>query len=62
MPCMAATPNCELGLQLGFFGIVGIPLFKAMTEVFKEARPMLDGMLANYKHWEATSAGAPHGV
>ena len=30
-------------LQLGFFGIVGIPLFKAITDLFKDAQPMMDG-------------------
>ena len=56
------TQVYDFVLQLGFFGIVGIPLFKAMTEVFKDAHPMLDGMLANYKHWEATSASTPRVV
>lgn len=39
-------------LQLGFFSIVGIPMFKAMTDLFKDAQPMLDGVLANYRAWE----------
>ena len=30
-------------LQLGFFGIVGMPLFKAITDLFKDAQPMMDG-------------------
>ncbi len=38
--------------QLGFFSIVGIPLFKAMVDLFADAKPMLDGVLANYAHWE----------
>ncbi|DBA79866.1 TPA: hypothetical protein ACH3X1_008215 [Trebouxia sp. C0004] len=38
--------------QLGFFSIVGIPLFKAMVDLFEDAKPMLDGVLANYAHWE----------
>ncbi len=37
---------------MGFFSIVGLPLFKAMTELFEDARPMLDAALANYRHWE----------
>lgn len=41
---MLHIPQCvDFLLQLGFFGIVGIPLFKAITELFKEAQPMLDG-------------------
>lgn len=44
--------------QMGFFSIVGIPLFQALTDLFKDAQPMLDGVLANYKHWEAASQAA----
>ncbi len=45
-------------LQLGFFSIVGIPMFKAMADLFEEATPMLDGVLANYRHWEAATPDA----
>ena len=38
--------------QLGFFSIVGIPLFRSMVDLFEDAKPMLDGVLANYAHWE----------
>lgn len=31
---------------------MGIPLFKAMVDLFADAKPMLDGVLANYAHWE----------
>ncbi|KAL0043699.1 hypothetical protein WJX82_003553 [Trebouxia sp. C0006] len=44
--------------QLGFFGIVGIPLFRAITELFKDAQPMMDGVLANYRMWEAAAAAS----
>jgi len=44
-----------LCLQLGF---VGIPLFKTMVELFEEAQPMLDGVLTNFRHWEAGTADA----
>ncbi|DBA82086.1 TPA: hypothetical protein ACH3X1_016801 [Trebouxia sp. C0004] len=44
--------------QLGFFGIVGIPLFKAITDLFKDAQPMMDGVLANYRMWEAAAAAS----
>ena len=43
---------CCCLLQLGFFSIVGIPLFKAITDLFKDAQPMMDGLLANYRMWE----------
>ena len=39
-------------LQLGFFQIVGIPLFKSMADLFPDAQPMLDGVLTNFRHWE----------
>ena len=41
-----------VALQMGFFSIVGIPLFKAMAELFEETKPMLDAVLANNHHWE----------
>ena len=45
-------------LQMGFFSIVGIPLFKAMVDLFPEAQPVLDGVLANYHHWEVATPNA----
>ncbi|DBB03659.1 hypothetical protein WJX82_000931 [Trebouxia sp. C0006] len=42
--------------QMGFFNIVGIPLFKTMVELFEDAQPMLDGVLTNFRHWEAGTA------
>ena len=47
-----------VALQMGFFSIVGIPLFKAMAELFEESKPMLDGVLANYHFWEAATPDA----
>lgn len=49
---------CCCVLQMGFFSIVGIPLFKAMAELFEESQPMLEGVLANYHHWEAATPDA----
>ncbi len=43
-------------LQIGFFSIVGIPMYKAMVSAFEDARPLLDGVMANYKCWEAAAA------
>ena len=39
--------------QLGFFNIVGAPLFMAVTELFEDAMPMMHGLQANYQHWES---------
>jgi hypothetical protein len=43
---------------LSFFSIVGIPLFKSMTDIFEETRPMLQGVMENYKAWEKDAAMA----
>ena len=45
-------------MQMGFFNIVGLPMFKAMVDVFEGARPMLEGVMANYRSWEAAAAAA----
>lgn len=45
-----------LFLQLGFYNIVGIPMFKAMADLFKGTQPLLDGAMANYRYWEAGTA------
>jgi len=42
-------------MQLRFLNIVGIPLFKAMAELFEGTQPMLDGVMANYRQWEAAA-------
>ena len=39
--------------QLGFFNIVGAPLFMAVIELFPDAQPMMQGLQANYHHWES---------
>ena len=43
---------------MGFFSIVGLPMFKAMVDVFEGAQPMLEGVMANYRNWEAAAAAA----
>jgi hypothetical protein len=45
-----------LGAQLGFSNIVGIPLFKAMADLFEDSQPMLDGVLANFRQWEEVAS------
>lgn len=52
------TPSPGLQTQMGFFSIVGLPMFKAMADVFEGAQPMLDGVMANYRSWEAAAAAA----
>lgn len=39
------------GLQVGFFEIVALPLFKSFVELIPSAQPMLDGVMANYDYW-----------
>lgn len=57
--CTCRTNELTLLLQLGFFSIVGIPMFSAITDLFKDAQPMLDGVLTNYRSWEKLLASAP---
>ena len=45
-------------MQMGFFTIVGLPMFKAMADVFEGAKPMLEGVMGNYRAWEAAAAAA----
>ncbi len=61
--CRLTASGCAMTahhviMQMGFFSIVGIPLFKAMAELFEDAQPMLDGVLSNYNHWEAATPDA----
>ena len=55
MPECLSVVVCE---QVGFFSIVGIPLFKAVAELFEGTQPMLEGVLANYRQWEAAAASS----
>ena len=48
----AAQAEAGICLQIGFFNIVGKPLFQAMTDVFEDCQPMMDGVLANLRYWE----------
>lgn len=45
-------------MQVGFFNIVGLPLFKAMVGLFPSAQPILDGALINYSKWEKAASAA----
>ena len=42
--------------QLGFFNIVGTPMFKALVDLFPDAQPMLDGVNTNFAQWEQAAA------
>ena len=42
--------------QVGFFNIVGLPLFKAMADVFEDSVALYEGALANFRNWEAAGA------
>lgn len=39
-----------------------MPLFRAMTDIFEDCQPMLDGVLANLSHWETAAAEAQAAV
>ena len=44
--------------QLGFFNIVGTPMFKALVDLFPDAQPILDGVNANFAQWQQAAAQA----
>ncbi|KAK9819731.1 hypothetical protein WJX72_001710 [[Myrmecia] bisecta] len=44
--------------QVGFFNIVGIPLFQSFVEVFEGAQPLLDNAVQNYRMWQAAEQAA----
>ncbi|KAL6762821.1 hypothetical protein V8C86DRAFT_1824914 [Haematococcus lacustris] len=55
--------------QVGFFDFVALPLFTNFTTRFIAAKPLLRGVMANYRHWQAQAAAvavaepqAPTGV
>ena len=50
------TPLLACYMQVGFFSIVVIPMYRALVTAFEDARPVLDGVMANYKRWEAAAA------
>ncbi|KAK9830386.1 hypothetical protein WJX72_011468 [[Myrmecia] bisecta] len=38
--------------QVGFFSIVGIPLFQSFVDAFEDAQPLLDALMVNMRMWE----------
>ncbi|KAL6762819.1 hypothetical protein V8C86DRAFT_550956 [Haematococcus lacustris] len=55
--------------QVGFFDFVALPLFTNFTARFTAAKPLLRGVMANYRHWQVQAAAvavaesqAPTGV
>ena len=40
-------------VQVGFFEIVAMPLFKSYVEFVPASQPMLDGVKANYQYWHS---------
>lgn len=43
--------------QIGFFNIVGTPMFKAMVDL-PDAQPVMDGVLANLRQCEQSAEQA----
>ncbi len=66
--CASEIPSADLAVtagfqchfapvvQVGFSNIVGLPLFKAMADVFEDSAPLYEGALANFQAWEAAAA------
>ncbi|KAJ9521888.1 hypothetical protein QJQ45_024758, partial [Haematococcus lacustris] len=44
--------------QVGFFDFVALPLFNNFTTRFTAAKPLLSGVMANYRHWQLQAAAA----
>ncbi|KAJ9520544.1 hypothetical protein QJQ45_007398 [Haematococcus lacustris] len=44
--------------QVGFFDFVALPLFNNFTARFTAAKPLLRGVMANYRHWQIMAAAA----
>ncbi|KAL6762148.1 hypothetical protein V8C86DRAFT_1806156 [Haematococcus lacustris] len=44
--------------QVGFFDFVALPLFNNFTARFTAAKPLLAGVMRNYRHWQAQAAAA----
>ena len=54
--CNVAEAHARLGsccsTQVGFFNIVGMPLFQAIADVFPDMKPLLATLVGNYRMWE----------
>ncbi|KAJ9521684.1 hypothetical protein QJQ45_015392, partial [Haematococcus lacustris] len=44
--------------QVGFFDFVALPLFNNFTTRFTAAKPLLSGVMANYRYWQLQAAAA----
>ncbi len=44
--------------QVGFFEVVAMPLFKAFVGSFPGARPLMQGVYDNCRHWKQVAAAA----
>ncbi|GFH21001.1 3'5'-cyclic nucleotide phosphodiesterase [Haematococcus lacustris] len=44
--------------QVGFFDFVALPLFNNFAARFTAAKPLLAGVMRNYRHWQAQAAAA----
>ena len=38
-------------VQVGFFEIIGLPLFQSFSDAFAAAKPVLEGASHNYAMW-----------
>ncbi len=46
---LMALRDCSM--QVGFFEIVAMPMFRSYVELIPGAQPLLDGVMANYEYW-----------
>ena len=51
LPACDQAANSHALMQVGFFEVIVMPLFKAMADVLPAAQPMLDAATKNYYCW-----------
>lgn len=58
---LSISPLCDrtkagvLKSQIGFYDVVALPLYRTFVSRFKDASPMLDALMSNYRHWQAVA-------
>jgi len=61
LPVSALMDRSKAGVsksQTGFFGVVGLPLFRSFVKAFPGARPMLEAAEANFYYWRGVEEEA----
>ena len=51
LTCLRACVRLAQHLQVGFYDVVGVPLFRALASAFPGTQPLLLQTLTNYNIW-----------